>query len=494
MIGNFEPSSLALFLTIFALLMSASAVLSLASEKTGVPVALLFLLVGMLAGSKGGGAFSLNDYAFCLNLGTIGLVLILFDGGFNTPLAWLREGVSPAVMLATLGVLLTTLMVGLCARLLGFSWEEALLLGSIVSPTDAAAVFSSLRRSKVQPKRRVAMILELESGLNDPVAIALTVALTQSLELGSGRMEATLAGILPALAIGAAFGLLVGYGGRLLLTQVRLSAGGLYPVLTVGLALLAFGLPTLINGSGFLAVYIAAVIIGNGHVPYHGGVARVHDAIAWFSQISLFLLLGLLVHPSGLIRVAPAGLCLGLFLAFIARPLAVIPCLLPFRYPVREVAYIGWAGLRGAVPIVLAIYPILAHIGDGQEIFDTVFFVVALSTLIPGTTVRWLTSRIGLGSGEPQHPPAVLEIVSTRILRGAEVLSFSIGASAAVCGVTISELPFPADSAVMLIIRGQELVVPSGSTELVQGDHVYVLCRPEDQPLVRLLFGLAETE
>jgi potassium/hydrogen antiporter len=491
---NLEPTSFALLLTGFAVLIAASAVLSQVSDWAGVPVVLLFLALGMLAGREGIGRLSFENYPFCFSLGTVALVLILFDGGFNTPLARLREGIKPAAMLATAGVVGTAGLVGLCARLLGFSWMESFLLGAIVSSTDAAAVFSVLRGSSLQLKKRVAIVLELESGLNDPVAVTLTIALTQSLLAHHALRPAILIQIPSALAVGGAFGIAVGYAGRSLLSRTRLPAGGLYPVLTLALALIAFGLPALLHASGFLAVYIAAIIIGNGRMPYRGGIARVHDSIAWLCQVSMFLLLGLLVTPSQLLSVAPMGLCVGLFLAFVARPLAVMICLLPFRYPMREVLYIGWTGLRGAIPIILATYPIMAQISGAQEVFNTVFFVVVVNTLVPGSSVRRTTSWMGLGSDEPTPPHALLEIISTRVLRGVEVLSFAISASAAVCGVAIGEMPLPDGSAVILLIRGEELIAPNGSIVLARDDHVYVVCRQEDESFVRLLFGQTEDQ
>ena len=479
---NFEPSSFALLLTGFAVLLAASAVLSQASETTGVPVVLLFLVLGMLAGREGIGRLSFDNYPFCFNMGTVALVLILFDGGFNTPLARLREGMKPAAMLATAGVIGTAGLVGLCARLLGFSWMESFLLGAIVSSTDAAAVFSVLRTS-LQLKRRVAIILELESGLNDPVAVTLTIALTESLLEHQPLRVATLMQIPSALVAGGVFGIAIGYAGRSLLSRTRLPAGGLYPVLTLALAFIAFGPPALLHASGFLAVYIAAIVIGNGPMPYRGGIARVHDSIAWFCQVSMFLLLGLLVTPSQLLKVAPAGLGVGLFLAFVARPLTVMVCLLPFHYPMREVLYIGWTGLRGAIPIILATYPVLARVKGAQELFNTVFFVVVVNTLVPGASLRWMTSWMGLRSDEPPPPHALLEIISTRVLRGAKVLSFSISASVAVCGAAIGEMPLPDGSAVILLIRDDELIAPNSSIVLARNDHVYWRATPRMNPL-----------
>lgn len=492
--GTLQLMPVALFLTVFAVLMAASVLLSRTSEKAGIPVVLLFLGLGVLAGRTALGHAALGAYRLGFAAGTVALVLILFDGGLNTPLERIRTALSPAVVLATVGVLGTTALVAVCSRLFSFSWTQAFLLGAIVSSTDAAAVFSILRGSGLQLKRRVGIVLELESGLNDPMAVALTFALTQSLAAHSTLPPAAALTIAGALVIGGLLGIALGYGSRFILTRMQPPAGGLFPVLTLALALLAYGVPAMLAGSGFLAVYVAAVLIGNGPLPYRAGIVRVHDSAAWFSQIAMFLLLGLLVRPSELVSVAPAGLGIGLFLALVARPLTVFACLLPFRYPMREVGYVGWVGLRGAVPIILATYPVLFGVEGAKVIFNIVFFVVVVNTLIPGTTVRWVTRWFGLESQRPAPPPAMLEISSTRLLTGGEVLSFTIDASSAAHGAMISELPFPAASAVILLIRGHELIAPAGSTVLSPGDHVYILCRPEDRSLIYLIFGRPETD
>ncbi len=275
------------------------------------------------------------------------------------------------------------------------------------------------------------------------------------------------------------------------MTRARLSAAGLYPVLTLALALLAFGLPSLLWGSGFLAVYAAAVVMGNGPLPYLTGLRRVHDALAWFSKVAMFLLLGLLAFPSRLMAQAGTGVALALLLVFVARPLVVAACLIPFRFSAREVLFIGWVGLRGAVPIILATFPVLAGVQGATGVFDLVFFVVVVSTALQGSTARWLARRLGLERGGPPPPRAVLEIVSTRELSG-EVLTFFVEPASAVAGSRISDLPFPDNAAVMLVLRGRSLVAARGRTVLEPGDHVYVFAAPEDVPLVRLLFGREE--
>jgi potassium/hydrogen antiporter len=489
-----EPAATASILVIVGTLMAISVLFSRASERIGIPVALAFLAIGMAAGSEGLGGLQFEDYGIAFRIGTVALALILFDGGLNTSLPAVRRALGPSVVLATVGVGGTAAAVGVVAHLLGFPWTEAFLLGAIVSSTDAAAVFSVLRGSGVNLRRRVGLTLELESGLNDPLAVILTIELTRRLLHEAAAGWSAILFVPLELLVGGGLGAAIGFGGRLLLRRARLPAGGLYPVLTVALACLSFGVPTLFFGSGFLAVYVAALVLGNDLLPYRSGLLRVHDAIAWFSQILMFVMLGLLAFPSRLLQVAPIGLGLGLFLAFVARPLVVLLCLRPFGYSAKETAYIGWVGLRGAVPIILATFPVLAGATAGTRIFDVVFFIVVVNAIIPGGTVRWVTRRLGLESHEPPRPQAVLELNSSEPL-DAEVLSFSIEPAAAVAGARVSELPFPAGSAAALIVRGTALIVPKGQTEMLPGDHVFVFCRPDDRPFLQLMFGkLEETE
>jgi potassium/hydrogen antiporter len=493
-----EPFGTALLLTTAGILMTASVLFSRASERIGVPIALLFLLIGMLAGSEGIGGIAFEDYGFAFRLGSLALALILFDGGLNTPLAALRRTWAPATVLATVGVVLTALAIAVPAHWWGLDWPQALVLGAVVSSTDAASVFAVLRGSRLQLKRRVGTTLELESGLNDPVAVILTVTLSTALAAGGGTAAAPESGrivleILVQLAVGTALGIGIGYGGRELLRRNPLPSGGLYPALSLALALLAYGVTTLLHGSGFLAVYLAGMILGNSPLPYQAGLLRVHDALAWLAQIGMFLVLGLLVFPSGLFEVAGVGLGLALILAIVVRPAIVALCLAPFRYPWRETLYIGWVGLRGAVPIVLATYPVLVGAPGADRIFHLVFFIVVVNALIPGGTVAWVTRRLGLQASEPPAPQAVLAIESRLPLEG-DLLSFYIDEALVVTGMPLEELDFPEGSSVMLIVRGNRLVPPKGSTTLEPGDHVYLVTQAEDKPLMQLMFGRPEAE
>lgn len=488
-----EPYATAILLTTFGALLIVSALFSRASQRFAVPVALIFLGIGMLAGSEGIGGIGFEDYGFAFRLGTVALVLILFDGGLNTSVAHLREVALPAGILATAGVLGTAALVATVAQLLGFDWPHALVLGAIVSSTDAAAVFSVLRASGIHLKRRVGSTLELESGINDPMAVILTIAMTDHLFSPEKPIGWELAvGVVREIVIGGALGAAVGYGGRQLLARVRLPAGGLYPAVTLGLACAAFGLPTLFHGSGFLAVYVAAVLLGDTKLPYHSGLLRVHDALAWLSQITMFLVLGLLAFPSRVLGTALVGLAIALFLAIVARPAVVALCLLPFRaYTRRDIAYVGWVGLRGAVPIILATYPVLANAPGARGVFDVVFIIVVVNALLPGMTVPWVTRRLDLESGEPPSPAAMLQIESVRPLKG-ELLSYYIDDTLAVTGVPLREVPFPAGASAVMVVRGGEMMAPKGRTVLQTGDHVYVFARPADLPFLQLMFGRAE--
>jgi cell volume regulation protein A len=321
------------------------------------------------------------------------------------------------------------------------------------------------------------------------MAAMLTIAFTSSLLQGQpARPGSVTLQILQEIVIGAVIGVAVGFGMRAATATVRLRAAALYPVLTAGMALVAYGVASLAHGSGFLAVYVAGLVLGNAALPNKRNLLRTHDFMAWASQIGMFIVLGLLVSPSHLVGVAGPALALALLLAFVVRPVAVALCLLPFRFGMREILLAGWAGLRGAVPIILALIPVLADANGADRIFNVVFFVVLVSVVLQGGTVRWLTRRLRLGTAEPVTPDAVLEIESMRPL-DVELITFYIAPASAVCGARIADIPFPERSSAMLVVRGGELLAPKGETQLQQGDHVFVFCPRDDVPMVRLLFG-----
>ncbi len=460
-------------------------------DRLGIPVALLFLTLGMLAGSEGIGGLAFDDYGLAFRLGTLSLVFILFDGGFNTHRSSIRSAAGPAGVLATAGVLITAGLTAGAALLLGFEWQTALLLGAIVSSTDAATVFAVLRGSGLKLKGRLGSTLELESGANDPMAVILTFTLAGIMvsPAGSNSLWWAIAVDVPLqLIIGLAAGAAVGKVTAALLYHVRLTTSGLYPIITLASALVAFGGATLLHGSGILAVYVAGIVLGNSPLPARAAVARVHDAMAWLSQISMFVMLGLLVFPSRLGPAALDGTLLALTLAFVARPLAVALCLIPFKFPPREIAYLGWVGLRGAVPVILATYPVIVGVKGAEQLFDIVFFLVVFNAVLPGASVKWLTQRWNLGETERPVPPAALEIHSSRPMDG-ELVSFYIDPTLAVCNATLADIPFPKGANAAMLVRGGTLVACRGDTVLLEGDHVYIFFQHADRGYIELLFG-----
>lgn len=487
-----EPMATAVLLTAFGLLLATSVALSRASARLGLPVALLFLLVGVLAGREGIGHIPFDDYDFTFRLGTTALVLILFDGGLNTSIAAARSVLFPSAVLATVGVVATAGLVAVAAHVMGVAWPMALLLGAIVSSTDAAAVFSVLSATGTRLRQRVGLTLEVESGLNDPMAVILTTALTAALVSGRTVQPFFLArDVAIELVVGTVSGATIAYGGRWVMLRIKLPAAGLYPAFTLAIACLSFGLTTLLHGSGFLAVYVTGVVLGSGALPHAVGVRRVHDALGWLSQVLMFLLLGLLVYPARVWQVAEMGLGLALFLAVVARPVVTTLCLLPFRYRWRESAYVGWVGLRGAVPIVLATIPVMAHVAGARELFDVVFLIVVLGAIVPGATVPWVTRLLRVESAAPPPPKTSIE-VDARAPRGDELRAYFISPHLAVTGALISEVPFPKGAAVSMLERGGALIAPSGSTRIEAGDYVYVIGPSDDRPEVELLFGQSE--
>lgn len=491
-----NTTSLALALTTIGILLGGSVLLTRLAGRIGVPIALGFLGLGMLAGSEGLGGIPFDDYGFAFRIGVVALLLIIFDGGLNTPIATLRPIAAPAALLATVGVAITAGVVALAAHLTGTSWTRAWLLGAIVSSTDAAAVFSALRGSGLTLRDRVGRTLEAESGANDPMAVILTLALTTYALWGVSSGATAPVWTLPLSAareivIGAVVGGIIGLVGKRVIERVRLDAGGLYPVLTIALAISAYGVPTLVGGSGFLGVYVAALILAGADVPYRVGVVRVHDALAWLAQIGMFLVLGLLVTPSHLGAAAAPGLVIAAALTLVARPVAVVVCTAPFGYTAREMVFLALVGLRGAVPIVLATIPVLAGVRGADTLFEIVFFVVLVNTLLPGAAVPWLARRLRMLHVTPPEPLATLVVESSVPVRGT-LRSYFIHDALPVAGAPLADIPFPSGAAVTMIVRGSALLAADGATRLQAGDHVYVLAPPDAVPLVQLLFGAPE--
>jgi cell volume regulation protein A len=481
----------AVALAVVGALLLVSSLLSRVGSRLGVPVSLLFLVIGMLAGSDGPGGIWFDRFDVAYLTGTAALVIILFAGGLNTRLDELRGVLAPAGVLATLGVIGIAGLVAAGAHVLGLEWSEALVVGAIVSSTDAAAVLALL--DGVPLRRRVAQTLEAESGLNDPVAVILTTAAAGNLAGTATADWRIVVDMIVQLVVGGLLGVGIGVAGRWLMRRVHLSTPALFPAVTIAVALLAYGVAAQLGGSGFLAVYLAGIAIGNGPIPYRVNLTRFHDSLAWLAQIGMFLVLGLLVFPNQLPRVAGTGLLLAVYLAVVARPVIVTLCLLPFGFAWREIACIAWLGLRGAVPIILATVPVLmsdnpatpAH--EVLDEFDLVFFIVVVGSVIPGMTVRWLPRLLRLEEPLTPEPAAVVDITSSLPLREAQ-LTFFIGPHSPAAGRTVYDLALPGDAVVMLIVRDQQLVAPRGHTALQVGDHAFVLCHEGSAAQVRARF------
>lgn len=485
-----EPYATGFWLAAAGGLLLLAGLLTRLSNRLGVPALLIFLLLGMLAGSEGIGGIPFGNYELAFRLGTIALVLILFDGGLNTAPAALRTAGGRAIVLATLGVVLTAGGVALAARLLGFPWPLALVIGAVVSSTDAAAVFSVLRGSGMRLEARTSATLEVESGLNDPVAFLLTVVATEAaLSQHTTGWEVVL-GCLTSLLVGAGAGVGCGWLGVALLRRVTLPAVGMYPVLTIAIGFIAFGVATLLEGSGFLAVYLAAFVVGRGPMPYRATVRRVDDGLAWMAQLSMFLMLGLLVFPSRMWSLADEGVILAAVLAFLVRPLAVLLLLIPFKASRAERLFVAWVGLRGAVPVVFATYPVLAGVPEGESVFHLIFFVTLASSLVPGATVGWLARRLGLGRVGERLPRASIDFDSLREYPGAFVW-YAVTRASAVAGAPVRDLPLPDTCLLVLILRGKDLVPARGDTVLCAEDQVCVFVPPDERSLLDLLFGAA---
>jgi cell volume regulation protein A len=384
-------------LLVASILLIAGVLVSKISTRLGIPALLLFIGLGMLAGSEGPGGIPYDDPRSAQFMGVVALAFILFAGGFDTDRKSLSRVLRQGLSLATLGVLITAVVVGFVAMaVLKLSWLEGLLLGSIVSSTDAAAVFSILRGQRVDLKGATTPLLELESGSNDPMAAFLTMAVIALLRDPHASWLSIPLMFVLQMAVGAVAGFAIGKGTVLLLKWLKLESEGLYPVLTIGTVLLAYSVPAILHGSGFLAVYIAGIVIGDSDVIQKRSLMQFHDGVAWLMQIAMFLVLGLLVFPSRLIAVSAPSLLISLALILVARPIAVFTALAAARLRFTEKVFISWVGLRGAVPIVLATFPYLAGIPKPDLYFDVVFFIVLSSVLLQGTTLRYAARRLRL--------------------------------------------------------------------------------------------------
>ncbi len=471
--------SIELALLAAAVLLLASILASKVSDRLGVPSLLIFLGIGMLAGSDGIGGIHFDDPFVAQTLGVVALSYILFAGGLSTSWTSVRPVLWQGGILSTLGVFITAALAGWFAAFVGeFSLLEGFLLGSIISSTDAAAVFSVLRARNVSLKGNLKPLLELESGSNDPMAVLLTLACI-SLLLHPGE---TAADLLPRIAVqlllGAGLGYLLGRGMIHLINHIRLEYDGLYPVLSLALVLFIYGLSTTFQANGFLAVYVAGIVMGNHGFIHKRSLVRFHDGLAWLMQISMFLVLGLLVFPSRLAGIAGTGILVTAFLMLAARPAAVFLTLIGSGMSFREQAMVAWVGLRGAVPIILATFPLLAGIPQADMIFNIVFFVVLASALLQGTSIPRVARWLGVDAPIIRVPVYPIECEPTG-RAPCDLVDVEITEVSAAAGKQIVELGLPEGALVVLINRGEEFIIPTGGTILNPGDRLLFLAGSE---------------
>ncbi|MDX6638062.1 MAG: potassium/hydrogen antiporter [Solirubrobacterales bacterium] len=454
-------------------LLAAGLFASLLAVRMRVPSLVLFLGLGMAIGSDGTGWIHFNDYELARTIGIVALALILFEGGLTSGLLEIRPVLGAAVSLAVVGTFLTALITGLAAGLLfDLSVRESLLVGSIVAATDGAATFALLRGSTMN--RRLAQTLEAESGLNDPVAVVLVLGFIDWIQKPGYGIGNFLALFGQELGIGLGIGVAIGWVSVQAFRRVRLSTVGLYPVASLAVAALAYGGADSLHGSGFLAVYLAGLALGSARVPARQTITTFHQGLAWVAQVALFLSLGLLVFPSQLGDVALRGTGLALALILVARPVSAYVATAFARFSPRERLVLGWAGLRGAVPVVLATFPVIAGVSEGLDFFNIVFFAVLLSTLLQGTTFEPFARRLGATSDEPALPITPVDVGTIREL-GSEVLEFTIRRGEAAVGAHVRDLGLPREALVTAIIRGERAVAPRGATRVHEGDRLQVL-------------------
>lgn len=450
---------------------------SLLAGRLRVPGLIAFLGIGMLVGSDGLGWLNFSNFEVARAAGIVGLALILFEGGLAIELPALRAVAKPSILLATLGTLATAAITGVAAwGLFDLSLLESLLLGSIVAGTDGAAVFAIMRGSTI--RRRLAHTLEGEAGLNDPVAVLLTVALIELIiEPTTGAADIAVL-FVEELLIGGVIGVSVGMLGSLALRTAKLGSAGLYPVASLAIAALAFGGADALHGSGFLAVFLCGVALTATELPGHRTIETFHEGLAWVAQLGLFLTLGLLVSPAQLPEVAVEGTLLAIITAVIARPVAVVLVLGRLDFSLRERLVLGWAGLRGAVPIVLATFPVIAAVPGSGEIFNVVFFAVAISTLLQAATFEPFARKLGVTTEHRAIPAPLMETRAVRRL-GAEVVQFAVRNDDAISGLHVRDLELPRDALLNLIVKGDTAVPPRGSTLVQGGDELHILVRQE---------------
>ncbi len=478
-----------ILLLIGAILIIISILISRLFRNSGLPTMLLFIIVGMLAGSEGIGGIYFDNTLLAQSIGIIALVLILFSGGLDTKWTESKSVFKPAVLLATVGVIITAVITAVCVMLIfntSFLW--GLLVGSIISSTDAAAVFSVLRSGNLELKGKLKPLLELESGSNDPMAVFLTVATIELLLSPGGTFLHMVYIFFVQISLGIALGFSGGKVMAYLINKLNFFYEGIYPIFALSLALLIYSLTAVIGGSGFLAIYIAGIILGNVGFVHKKSLIRFFDGLSWLSHIAMFLTLGLLVFPSGLIPIIGVGFILSAVLIFIARPLSVFITFIPFKFNFKEKAFTSWIGLRGAVPIILATFPLIAGVANARLIFYLVFFIVLTSALIQGWSINFVSKLLNLSKPIPKKISIPLEFTSD-IKDDTELVEIIVPYNSKTDGKQIVDLNFPGDSRIVLVIREDKNIIPAGGTILKGGDTLLFLVNKNDNVSLKEIFS-----
>ena len=468
-------------LLIGSILLLTSVIAGKTTNRLGVPTLIFFLIIGVLAGSEGIGGIHFDNTIIAQFIGITALNFILFSGGLDTNWQSIKPVLRQGITLSTLGVFLTALSVGVFVHLVfGFTLVEGLLLGSIVSATDAAAVFSILRNKGIGLKGHLRPILELESGSNDPMSYFLTITLTAIVASGHANIQELIPSFFKEFILGGVIGYAMGKASVWLVNHIKLETEGLYPVLSLGLAMFTYSATHYIGGNGFLAIYLCAVIMGNSNMVHRRSLIKFYDGQAWLMQIILFLTLGLLVFPSRIVPLIGMGLLISAFLIFVARPIGVFMSLSLFRSNTRSKLFISWVGLRGSVPIVFATYPLLAGIPKADLIFNLVFFISITSVLLQGTTLSYVAKLLHVTVPAKAQKRTGLDFESTDRIK-TEMQEIMLTKDSGAVGKRIVELAIPATINILAIKRNAVYIAPNGSTKLMLHDVLYVLAEDKEQ-------------